>query len=141
MATVRNIRLKIGRVAGGREFADVSYDIVFSEAERRLNLLCREVVSLYERDDALDRYIVRADTDPANRPALVANQDTDDFIGTVRDGSVRPNHAGVLHRRFRREWDFPNNEWGNEEYRSLVTVAPEIRTGAGWSNEVSINVA
>jgi hypothetical protein len=138
MAEVRNVRLTAGRVPSGNEFATVEYDIFFTDAERELGLRFDEWVSLYERDDDLDRYYAMGDANIGTRREAVGNQD--DHIGQIHFGPVTAT-ASVVHRAHTREWNFPNNEGGAEEYRALVQVYPEIRTGSAWSNEQSINLA
>ncbi|MCK4603979.1 MAG: hypothetical protein KAU41_04680 [Deltaproteobacteria bacterium] len=138
MARVTNITLNVGRAAGGQEFAEVEYDIQFSNTEVALNLDFEEWVMLFERDNDLDRYVETAE---ANTQVLRFDSGNDDYIGQVHYGAVRPDGNATVHRSHRREWSFPNNEAGREEYRSLVWVRPEIRAGRGWSNEVSINLA
>jgi hypothetical protein len=139
MARVRNVALSIGRVNSSTEFAEVSYDIEFSGAEVTLDLEFKEFVSLFERDDDLDEFYQEWGSNLGIQWRARGN--LDDYIGVVRDGSIRPDGVAVHHRTHRREWAFPSNESGNEEYRALVLVAPEIYRGSGWSNEVSINLA
>lgn len=138
MAEVKNIQLTVGRAPSGRDFAEVSYDIEFTQTERDLNVHFFEFVLLFERDDDLDRYF-----EAVNNPdqiELLRRGNTDDFIGQVGSGLIVPGDNTTLHRNVRREWRFPNNESGNEEYRALVQVVPQIRRGAGWSNEVKANL-
>lgn len=138
MARVTNITLNVGRTASGREFAEVEYDIQFSDSEIALNLDFEEWVMLFERDNDLDRYIETAE---ANTEVAWLNSGNDDYIGQVHYGTVQPNGNRTVHRSHRREWNFPSNESGREEYRALVWARPEIRAGRGWSNEVSIDLA
>ena len=136
MARVNNVSLNVGKT-GTKEFAEVEYDINFSGSEVKLGLAFEEWVMLFERDNALDDYLEAADY---NTAILRMHSGNDDYIGQVHYGTVRPNGNSTVHRKHRREWNFPNNEAGAEEYRALVWVRPEIRSGRSWSNEVSANL-
>lgn len=138
MAEVHNVRLTVGRVPSGREFATVTYDIHFTPVERQLRMRFDEWIVLFERDDDLDRYYQRADANLGLR--WEGQGDPDDLIGQIHFGPVTAN-APVVSRSHTRDWNFPNNESGDEEYRALVQVYPEIRPGRAWSNEVSVNLA
>ncbi len=136
MATITNVTLNVGK-AGSQEFAEVEYDVQFSAAEVSLNLQFEEWVMLFERDGGLDRYLESAEL---NTGLMRAHSGNDDYIGQVHYGTVSPGGSSTLHRTHRREWSFPNNESGAEEYSALVWVRPEIRAGRSWSNEVSANL-
>jgi hypothetical protein len=70
-----------------------------------------------------------------------ANGNLDDYIGPIFKGTIQPGGQATIHRTHRREWNFPSNESGAEEYRALVLIVPEIRRASAWSNEVKINLA
>jgi hypothetical protein len=139
MARVRNVQLTAGRGSDGREFAEVTYDIAFSDAEVSLNLQFDEMVLLAERDEKLDGFF--QDWGSNLDVQQIAVDNPDDFIGTIHEGTIKPEGRRTVRRTHRREWPFPRNEDGNEEYRALVMVVPEIYRGSAWSNEVSINLA
>ena len=139
MAEVRNIKLSVGRGASGMEFAEVSYDVDFAPDETKLDLRFSEWAILFERDDELDAFHRRAGANVGLRWFPRGNPD--DFIGYIFKGLIQPNGNSTIHRSHKRDWNFPNNENGNEEYRALVQIIPEITTGGGWSNEVSVNLA
>jgi hypothetical protein len=142
MAVVTNVALAVGK-EGDQEFAEVSYDIQFTETEIRLNIPFREWVQLFERDGPLDHFVVSSEDSPNMVQKVVGNPDDD--IGIIADpiypASVRPDGRATVNRTVRRAWDFPRNESGPEEYRALVQVFPEIWSATAWSNEVSINLA
>jgi len=48
------------------------------------------------------------------------------------------NYTFMLTRR--KEFDVGNQESGNEEYKAMVWVVPEIVAGRAWSNTLSINL-
>jgi hypothetical protein len=139
MASVFNVSLGVGRASSGEEFAEVSYDIQFSGAEVSLNLEFDEIIHLFERDEAIDQYYQPWGMNLGVQWAARGN--LDDSIGTVHQGTIQPNGQALLHRTHRREWSFPRNEKGAEEYRALVLVVPEIYRGSAWSNEVKIDLA
>ena len=60
--------------------------------------------------------------------------------GLTRGALGDPDHRDVVDLEFRREWDFGNQESGNEEYRALITAYPDIRGATRFSNEVSANL-
>jgi hypothetical protein len=140
MARVSNVELSVGRAASGLEFAEVSYDIEFSTTEQDLNLRFAEVAMLFERDSALDTFVEQMGVIDFGL-AWLPKGNLDDFVGEIFNGSVRPDGEAVVHREHRREWSFPDNEDGREEYRAFILVIPEIRRASAWSNEVSINLA
>jgi hypothetical protein len=139
VAHVRDVRLDVGRAPSGLEFAEVSYTVDFTAAEVDLNLPFTEYIVLWERDEELDSYVQPADPIGITRVGVGRG---DDLIGVIYkgDSSIRPNGRRSISRNHRREWRFPENESGREEYRALVQVIPDIRLGGAWSNEVSIDL-
>jgi hypothetical protein len=137
MAKVRNVNLVVGHGPEG-EFAEVSYDVEFNRTELALNMGFYELIALMERDEGLDTYFPGFPASVLQYPS----GNLDDNIGTVFKGPdvMHPDGESVVHRRHRRDWRFPNNESGPEEYRALVIVRPELWEGAAWSNEVSVNL-
>ncbi len=137
MAKVSNVQLSVGQESEV-EFAEVTYDIEFSTTEVDLDVRFTEWVYLLERDADLDSYVDTVERNLGFAKFPIGN--SDDLIGEVFRGTVRPDGHDVLHRTHRNDWNFPANEAGAEEYRALVLVVPEIRRGAAWSNEVSRNL-
>jgi hypothetical protein len=148
MATVKDVILFVGRGLDGKDIAQVSYKILFSPIEVRLNIPFHERVLVYEQDDALDAYVESFGYDnnavPPPRPApeQIVRGDRDDWIGELfnQENSVEPNGQPVVDRVHAKQWRFPSNESGNEEYKALVVVTPSICRSSAWSNTVSINL-
>jgi hypothetical protein len=148
MATVKDVQLFVGRGLDGKDIAEVSYNILFSPIEVRLDIPFHERVMIYEQDDELDRYVELFGLDingiPPPRPALeqLDRGDHDDWIGLLfnQEDSVRPDGQAVVNRMHSKSWRFPSNESGNEEYKALVVVTPSICRSSAWSNTVSINL-
>lgn len=138
MATVLNVKLNVGKSSTGREFAEVSYDIRFSTFEVAHNLNFDEHVRLWDRDDGLDRYYRGVGSPFIARQQSEGN--SDDLIGLIHAGTIRPNGSTIIHRKFRAEWDFGGNESGPEEYRALVDVVPEVGAASAWSQEAVLNL-
>jgi len=137
MASISNVSLEVGSVGGGVEFARVTGRLNFSAGERDMNVSFLVYADLYERDDALDVFIPQNSNQFATQ---VARGNRDDLIGEIGRQNVRPNGNSSVDLEFRREWDFGNQESGNEEYRALITAYPDIRGATRFSNEVSINL-
>lgn len=146
MARVENITLDVGHAQDNRQFAEVSYNIIFGEWEVRFNINCHELVILFERDSGLDTYferIVRPVAHEIWQSFTVVNGNDwrqDDLIGVVHNDFIEPNGNNRIERQHRKVWQFPNNEIGKEEYRALVRIIPNFHEGAGWSNEVKKNL-
>ena len=136
MANISNVNLEVGRVSASTEFARVTCRVNFSAGERDLNLRFQVYADLYERDDALDIFI------PQNQDfaTQVARGNRDDLIGEIGRSSIRPDGNASVDLEFRREWDFGNQESGNEEYRALITAYPDVHGATRFSNEVSVNL-
>lgn len=144
MANVGNIDLTIGKNSDGLEFAEVSYVIYFSEAEVNLGLDFEEIVLLLEQDQDLDVYLKGVgwpyklfrytdDGGTGNESHL------DDFIGQIARNSLKATATKVA-RKHKKAWQFPANESGEEEYRALVYIKPEICESSRFSNVVKIDV-
>ncbi len=135
-----NVQLRMGRVNSTLEFAEVTFSINFSGSEVAHNLAFGLYTSLFERDDALDTY------HPTQNGAFNfgisrrPHGDPDDFMTWVDSRAIRPDGQNTRFFTVRREFNVGNQEGGNEEYRALVNVIPEITSGQKWSNEVSINL-
>lgn len=137
MASISAVKLEVGRVSSSTEFARVTFRVAFSLAERELNLPFTVFADLYERDDALDHYFPQ---NPQSFATQVAQGNRDDLVGEIGRRMIRPNGESTVSVDLRREWDFGDQESGNEEYRALVTVYPDIRGAARFSNEISANL-
>lgn len=148
MATVRDVQLVVGRGVDGKDVAQVSYKILFSPTEVKLNIPFHERVLVYEADDPLDEYVDKFGYDnnsvppPRPVPAQITRGDKDDYSGELfnQQDSVEPGGQAVVERMHSRQWRFPSNESGNEEYKALVMVTPSICRSTGWNNTVSINL-
>ena len=152
MAGVQNIVLRVGDIgdAAENEFAEVEYDVFFTDEEIRLDIAFTETVRIIEQNHDLDAFLavdrVRA---PLSwwGPHLFAKTGTtvadfdDQFIGVLHEGgSFRPGGVQRVHRRWRHAWNFPRVA-GNERYRALVQVEPLISPAWVFSDAVAANIA
>lgn len=136
MAYVSNVRLEVGRT-GTTEFATVQCRVNYSQIEIELNIPFLVYADLYDRDDGLDIFIAHeADKFAAQQ----AKGDRDDLIGEIGRRTVSPNGQSFSDIEIRRNFDFGNQESGNEEYLALVSAYPEIRGDTRFSNEVKANL-
>lgn len=140
MANVSNVRLAMGRVSSSIEFAEVTFSINFSSQEVKENLVFGLYIPLFERDDALDTYHFEPNGAFGGSVNWRSLGDLDDFITWISFESIRPNGNNTIVLTRRKEFNVGNQESGDEEYRALVWVIPEIVEGKAWSNEVSINL-
>lgn len=62
------------------------------------------------------------------------------MVGFIRSTSIRPNGQSSRPFELRRNFNFGNQEVGNEEYYAVATVVPEVRGNLARSNEVSANL-
>ncbi|MGI8638366.1 MAG: hypothetical protein ACR2MG_00200 [Pyrinomonadaceae bacterium] len=140
MANVSNVRLAMGRVSDRMEFAEVSFSINFSGQEVKENLVFGLYIPLFEIDDDLDIYHL----EPNGAFSVGINwqpvDDRDDFVTWISAETIRPNGNSTIFLTRRKEFDVGNQESGNEEYKALVWVIPEIVEGKAWSNTLSINL-
>ena len=140
MANVSNVRLAMGRVSNSIEFAQVSFSINFSGQEVKENLAYGLYIPLFEIDDDLDIY----NLEPNGAFSVSINwepvDDRDDFVAWISTEVIRPNGNSTISLTRRREFDVGNQESGDEEYKALVWVVPEIVEGKAWSNTLSINL-
>jgi hypothetical protein len=139
MATLSNVTLMVGRAPAGAEFAEVSYDVEFGKSELEHDIAFDELVLLFEQDEGPDLFQQQF---VGTEFHVLTDGDRDDAVGTVFEerGSLIPRGRRTVHRVHRREWEFPRNESGPEEYRALVIVRPQVWRGTAWSNEVSANL-
>lgn len=136
MARISDLRLEVGRSSGTIEFARLRGRVNWTWREVNENLWYRLSAALVERDDGRDFF----DMLPDGNIHWYSVGNLDDWIGWIGGTWMRP--GGVSSRTFdlRRNWDFGNQESGNEEYLGIATVVPEVRSDIKFSNEVSINL-
>lgn len=140
MARINNARLRMGRVSGSQEYAEVTFQVNFTTAEVEQNLLFGLHTMLYERDDSIDVYIPRPNGAFSLSVDKISKGNADDYVRYLDSRSIRPNGRSTQFFRIRREFNVGNQEGGNEEYRALVNIIPEIAPGRAWTNELSINL-
>jgi hypothetical protein len=125
------------RRTGSNEFARARFRVNFSASERELNIPFLVFADLYERDDALDTMVAH---DVNLFAAQLPRGNRDDLVGEIARQTVRPNGNSFVDLDLRREFDFGNQESGNEEYVALISAYPDIRGDTRFSNEVSANL-
>ena len=136
MASITNVRLEVGRVSSRTEFAQLTITVSWTSREVRENFWYLLKGYVIERDDGRDFF----DTLPDGGIHWMSIGNLDDFIGTVDTQWVRPNGASSRTFTFRRNWDFGNQESGNEEYNGVATIVPETRGDVKFSREISANL-
>ena len=136
MANINNVRLEVGRVSGSTEFARVTGIVRWTSREQDENLLYTVRADLRERDDSRDTWNML----PDGRITRHERGDEDDTVGFVGSVAIRPNGQSSRPFEIRRNFNFGNQESGNEEYYAVTTVVPEIRGDLAFSNEVSANL-
>lgn len=137
MADITNLHLSVGRSTGGREFARASGRVAWTARETRDNKAYLLRVFLVEQDDSRDFF----DTLPDGNIHWLSIGNLDDYIGHVFSQWIRPNGRRNHNFNERRDWHFPNNEVGEEEYVAVATVVPEDHGDVAFSNRVDINLA
>ena len=136
MASITNVRLRVGRSSSTIEFAELTITVNWTSREIRENFWYLLRGFLVERDDSRDFY----DTLPDGNIHWHSIGNLDDFIGRVGSQWVRPAGRGSRTYTFRRNWNFGSNEWGAEEYLGVATIVPETRGDVRFSPEVSANL-
>ena len=136
MASISNVKLSVGRVSGKIEFAEVSLIVRWSALEVRENMPYFLRTFLVEQDEQIDFYTMK----PDGNIQWKNTQDTDDYVGYIDGQSLRPNGASSKSLKFRREFDFGDQERGNEEYIGIATIVPELRGDIRFSNLVKANL-
>jgi hypothetical protein len=130
----------MGRVSDQIEFAEVSFLVMFSQQEVAENLLFGLYIPLFEIDDELDTY----HWEPNGAFSVSAHWrsigDLDDFVTWVATDTVRPNGQSSRFFTYRSEFDVKDQESGEEEYKALVWVVPEIVEGKSWTNTLRVNL-
>ena len=140
MASVNDVKLAMGRVSKNTEFGEVSFRITFSSQEVRENLTFGLYVALFEVDNELDTYHFEPNGAFNVSVNWRAIGDLDDFVAWLTSEQIRPNGSNSLILTRRAQFDVGNQESGEEEYKALVWVVPEIVEGKAWSNTVLINL-
>lgn len=136
MASISRVDLDVGRVSSSIEFAELNITVNWTarEVQENMQYLLRGI--LIEKDDALDFY----DMNPDGSVHWEDIGDLDDNVGTIDSQWIRPNGATSRNYRFRREWNFGNQETGSEEYIGIATIVPEVRGDMRFSQQVNVNV-
>jgi len=160
MAEIQDVTLEMGRVAGQQEleFATVGFRIRFSPGEVALNLEYEIHLAIVEQDEGIDAYILvpngfRAQgtiVSRRSRPDTVQQHrrgDQDNFVyyrkssALRRDGyTIRPDGEAEKSMLIRVEFDVGDQERGEDEYRALVWVVPEITSGHNRSDILRVNL-
>lgn len=159
MAEVTSVSLDMGRIGGtNREFANVGFNVRFSQGEVRMDLDYEIHIAIFEQDEGLDDIILIPNgfrgvgvfwTELGRPPRLrqIRHGDQDEFIFYRKSGvfgldnfTISPsgNTSHTLSRRL--EFDVGDQERGNEEYRAFVWIVPEITIGHNMSDQLSVNL-
>lgn len=136
MASISNVRLRVGRTTSTTEFAELRITVRWTSREVSENMYYLLRGMLVERDDGRDFF----DMHPSGNIHWMSVGNLDDFIGNVGSQWVRPAGATSRTYTFRRNWNFGNQESGAEEYLGVATIVPETRGDIRFSPEVSANL-
>lgn len=136
MASISNVRLRVGRVTSATEFAEITITVNWTSREVSENYAYLLRGFLVERDDSRDFY----DTLPDGNIHWLSIGNLDDFVGNIGSQWVRPNGSALRSFTFRRNWDFGNQEVGSEEYLGVATIVPETRGDVRFSPEIAANL-
>ena len=121
-----------------------NFTVVFTPAEKKLNLQFGLFVMLYEVDFRPDILIPLPNGFNAMRFANLdasmtgTNNTQDDAIGWTKSGIIVPNGRNQLDIELSEEVQLINKNVTNESFRAGVYVSPEISSGFAWSDEVVI---
>ena len=150
MAIIDNITLSMGKVRGSRnEYADVTFDILFSQGEVRLDLLYDVLIYIAEEDDGPDILLLKD-----YNKIVRSRQGKPDSLATFRRkfdserdeavyyfwDTVTPNRRSRISYRRRLTFDVGNQESGMEEYRAHIFVIPEVTWDYGMSSRFNANL-
>ena len=124
MARISFLDLDVGRRTSGIEFARLTLNVTWTSREVQENLYYWLSGYLIEQDDGLDFM----DMKPNGGVQWEDIGGLDDFVGTIRQLWIRPNGALTRSYVLERDWNFGNQESGDEEYRGIATVVPELRS-------------
>lgn len=136
MANISRVRLEVGRINGSTEFARVTGIVSWTSREQQENLRYTVRANLRERDGSRDTWNML----PDGRITRHERGDEDDTVGFIGSLSIRPDNQSSRPFELRRNFNFGNQESGNEEYYAVATVVPEIRGDLAFSNEVRANL-
>jgi hypothetical protein len=159
MAEVQDVSLEMGRVSGQQqlEFATVDFRVRFSPGEVALNLDYEIHIAIVEQDEQIDTYFLIPNGFAAagtvishSRPEFLRQQrrgNRDEFIyyrkaDPLRPAgfTIRPDGDAERSMSIRMEFDVGDQERGEDEYRALVWVVPEVSTGHNMSDIVRVNL-
>jgi hypothetical protein len=136
MAAITRVNLDVGRVSSQIEFAVLNITVEWNSREVQENLSYLLRGFLIEQDDGLDFF----DMNPDGSIHWEDIGDLDDYVGLIGSQWVRPDGSTLRNFRFRREWNFGDQESGNEEYIGIATIVPETQGDIRFSPEVSANL-
>ena len=141
MASIRNVRLDMGRRASGLEFAHITGSVDFTGREVQENQNYAVWVAIDDVDDARDIYNFYTNGQGKPEALKVAQGDTDDSIRQFfLARTIRPEGRNTVPLDVERDFDVGNQEDDNEEYQATVLAIPEITHGYALSNVRSINL-
>ena len=131
MANLSGVRItNMGRNSSGLEFAIVQGRVSWSSREIQENLTYTVKAFLRERDDSRDDWSALPNGDVVRAEK---RGNADDIVGRNRVGGIigttflRPSGQSSRSFSIRGDFDFGNQESGNEEYYAVVTVVPDIK--------------
>lgn len=136
MANLFSIRLEVGPVNSSIEFARVTGIVSWSAREQQENLAYVVRANLRERDDSRDTWNML----PDGQITRLERGDDDETVGFIGSTTLFPNNQSSRPFNIRRNFDFGDQEPGQEEYYAVVTVVPEIRGDLAFSPEVRVNL-
>lgn len=152
MAQVSNVSLSAGRESNSspREQFELTFDVMFSEVDRRLEMEYTYDVVIYEIDERhIDLYaplrngsrvIVQHD----QRHNENTHSDKDDFIGWMQRDPKHPTlkagNQSKLSIKMKLLKDVGKQERGEEEYKALILLNPTTAPVAVFSNTVRVNL-
>ena len=121
------------------EFASLTVEVNFSQADINLGLPFLVQAYLYERDGGRDRFIARLNGGIIKS----SNGNGDDYVGEIGRRTITPSNSPIS-LDFHRIWDFGDQEGGNEEYYAVVAVTPRLPRTASthvvYSKEIKANL-
>jgi hypothetical protein len=139
MATIGRVSLEMGRAGDNQEFARVTSEVLFTEREIQENLNYTVQVELVEEDELIDIYIPVISFGES-RFFAVPRENKDDRIKRFGPFTIRPDGRSSVAFERLEQFDVGDQESGNEEYRALVSVIPELSPDYRVSNLVKINL-
>ena len=133
MCHISNIILEVGRdpSSGDKEFAKVVCRLYFTQMEKNLNMPFHVKAHLYGINDQL-YYDINRDEESQKVPV----ENSDDYVGYIGFAAVHPDGNHYKDVELYREWDFEEQEGGDEEYKVSVHACPNNCTDFRWGREV-----